>query len=161
MKNLPRRWFVVFQLILTHLYTVMESKIRSWIEKRDQSPAPHVETFEKAMWGHPAGETLLIASPQLIETYLKEIPAGQAVAVETMRRGLAAQYEANFTCPMTSGIFIRLLAEVAYEEWQGGKALSEIAPVWRVIDAKAKVLDKFTFGRDWILEQRKAEAIEN
>jgi hypothetical protein len=71
-----------------------------------------------------------------------------------MRKDLAAEYSAQYTCPITSGIFLRICTEHAYEEYQKGKPLKNITPFWRMIDSKAPVAKKLTFGYTFVHEQR-------
>ena len=46
-----------------------------------------------------------------------------------MRNDLAIEYGADFTCPMTTGIFLRIVAEYNYENLS--KKGTEISPFWR------------------------------
>jgi hypothetical protein len=76
-----------------------------------------------------------------------------------MRKDLAAEYKAQYTCPVTSGIFLRIVAENAYEEYQKGKPVSKITPFWRMLDRKSPALKKLTFGTAFVEEQWKKEGI--
>ena len=70
-----------------------------------------------------------------------------------MRKDLAAEYNAQYCCPVTSGIFLRIVAEAAYEEYIAGKPIKKITPFWRIIDSKIPVVQKLTFGSAFIKEQ--------
>ena len=54
-------------------------------------------------------------------------------------------------------MMLRIVAEAANEARQNGAGNDEIAPVWRVLDAKASALRKLTFDPAWILEERARE----
>ena len=57
--------------------------------------------------------------------------------VKTFRAKLAKKYEAEVTCPITTGFHLRAVAEVALEKLSRGAKVSEITPFWRVLDRRA------------------------
>lgn len=102
---------------------------------------------------------MLIPTPKLIDEYIRQIPEGKIVEPTTLRHDLAIEHGAEVTCPLTTGIFLRIVAEAAYEEYQNGKPVRKITPFWRVIDEKSTTAKKLTFGTMFIKEQREKEAI--
>ena len=102
---------------------------------------------------------MLIPTPKLVDDYIRQIPKGKGVDSTTIRNDLAAEYGAEVTFPLTTGIFIRIVAEAAYEEYQKGKPLNKITPFWRVINEKSPTAKKLTFGTDFLKEQRMKEGI--
>jgi hypothetical protein len=64
---------------------------------------------------------------------MRSIQKGKLATVERIRERLARNFNADFTCPLTTGIFIRIAAEAAEEDLCRGQ--KEIAPYWRVIKA--------------------------
>ena len=84
-------------------------------------------------------------------------PQGCQVEVGTLRLDLAAAHGADFSCPMTTGIFLRIVAEKAWEELQHGKPLPEVAPFWRVLKASSPVSQKLACGVDFIVRQQAAD----
>jgi hypothetical protein len=44
---------------------------------------------------------------------------------------------ADATCPVSTSFFLRTVAEAAWDELEGGKSTSEVAPFWRVVDPKS------------------------
>jgi hypothetical protein len=76
---------------------------------------------------------MLIPTPKIIDAFIRDIPAGQQINIPTIRKDLAAKYGAEMTCPVTTGIFVRIAAEAAYEEFQQGMPIEKITPFWRVI----------------------------
>jgi hypothetical protein len=133
-------------------------KNKSWAEKYQTRTQPKIKKIDKAFADIPEGGLMLIATPQIIEDYLKEIPMGKTVKLSTLRQDLALEHQAEYTCPVTTGIFLRIVAEANYEAWQNGKALDEIAPFWRVIDEKMPLAKKLSFGSDFIQQRRIWEA---
>jgi hypothetical protein len=59
----------------------------------------------------PAGALMYISTPQEIDQYIKLIPHGQSLTVQQMRDDLAIKYQADCICPLTTGIFLRIVAE--------------------------------------------------
>lgn len=77
-----------------------------------------------------------------------------------MRSDLAAEYHAEKTCPVTSGIFLRIVAEANYEQFAKNEiSLKEITPFWRIITPKSKLALKLTFGTEFLIEKRKEEGL--
>ena len=131
----------------------------SWKEKRDKVCDYEVKITEKKFADIPEGASMLIATPKIVDEYIKQIPFGSATDIKTMRKDLAAEYHAEYTCPVTSGIFVRIAAEAANEELQEGKTLEDITPFWRIISPKDKAAGKLTFGKELLIEMREKESI--
>lgn len=107
----------------------------------------------------PAGAKMLIATPQIVDAYIRQIPKGHFTGIKQMRKDLAAEYKAQYTCPVTTGIFIRIVAEAAYEEYEKGKALSKITPFWRALSVKSPSAKKLSFGIKFLKDMQKKEGI--
>lgn len=132
---------------------------KSWQEKLHVNRVPEVETTNKKFADIPAGARMLIATPLMVEEYIRQIPRGQFREIGQIRKDLAADNHADYTCPVTTGIFIRIVAEAAYEEYMQGKSLSRIAPFWRALSPRSPSAKKLSFGMDFLLERRKKEGI--
>lgn len=137
----------------------MAYKKKTWQEKLHNSAAAKVEITDKKFADIPEGATMLVATPEMVDEYVRSIPRGVHTSLQQMRKDLAAENNADYCCPVTSGIFLRIVAEAAYEEYTAGKALMKIAPFWRMIDAKSPAAKKLTFGTDFVKEQRVAEGL--
>ena len=135
----------------------MVAKRKSWTDKMGRPAVPEVKRIDVAFAGAAAGSMMLIPTPRLIDAYLRQIPVAQTVAPEVMRRDLAAEQSADFSCPLTSGIFLRIVAEVALEELANGRSAQEVAPFWRVVDPKSPLAGKLSCGRTFVEAQRKRE----
>ncbi|MDP5172563.1 MAG: MGMT family protein [Bacteroidia bacterium] len=107
------------------------SKKKSWIEKRDQDLEPEIK-FGPDNWNAAhGGNKMLIATPSVIDETIKKIPAGRLMTMTGLRETLAADHGADYTCPLTTGIFLRIAAEAAEEERSLGK--TSPSPWWRVV----------------------------
>ena len=126
---------------------------KTWLEKYNNSKDPVVKTIDKPWLGFREGSKMLISSPAEIDEYIRKIPAGKTVTVEKLRKDLAIKHGADFTCPLTTGIFLRIVAEKSFEEMNIDKI--EVAPFWRIIDPGSKLASKLSFGLDFIVQMRK------
>lgn len=120
---------------------------------------PKVEKTERKFADIPEGVNMLVVTPKLVDAYIHNIPEGVHTSLQQMRKDLAAEHHADYTCPVTSGIGLRIVAEKAYEDYQKGMPLEQITPFWRMIDHKAPIAKKLSFGMDFVTEQRKKEGL--
>lgn len=137
----------------------MAYKRKTWAEKMKPGAKPQVEKTEKAFADIPEHASMLIATPEIVDAYIKHIPKGHSTSLQQMRKDLAAEYHTEYTCPVTSGIFLRIVAEHAYEEYKQGKPANKITPFWRMIDSHSPAAKKLSFGMDFVNEQREKEGL--
>ena len=69
---------------------------------------------------------MLISSPEKIADFIYAIPKGSFFTIKELRRGLALKAGADKTCPVTTGIFLRMAIEQNKDDVN--------FPYWRVID---------------------------
>ena len=114
--------------------------------------------LDKPFGGVKAGETMFVATPQIVDAYIRSIPHGKTETIPEMRDALAAAESCSGTCPMSTSIFVRMVAEAALEDIADGKTVSEVSPFWRMITSKDKMAKKLNVAPAWIDEQRALEA---
>jgi hypothetical protein len=124
---------------------------------RDAKPAKRV-VLETDFAGIRAGSTLFIATPGLIANYIARIPSGERREIRRLRNELARRHEADATCPVTTAIYLRVVAEAAWEDLQDGATIDSVVPFWRAIDPESPIARKLRCGADWIQAMRDAEA---
>jgi hypothetical protein len=95
-----------------------------------------------------------------VDAYIRNIPFGTHTTLQQMRTDLAAEHHADYCCPVTAGIFLRLAAEAAWEDKTTGLAEDDITPFWRIIDPASPVAAKLTFGTEWLIEEQQKEGIQ-
>jgi hypothetical protein len=146
----------------TYLYFTnswdMKTK-KSWAEKMEKPAVPEVKTLEKAFADLPANCKMLIPTPKLIADYIRQIPKGHSTDVKQMRVDLSAEHNAQYTCPLTTGIFLRIVTERTNEERESGVAIKKLTPVWRVVHDKLPMFSKLSFNGGWLMEMREKEGI--
>ncbi len=132
---------------------------KTWQEKFNSTKPFLIKTIEKRFADLPAGTKMLIATPKIIDAYINEIPLGMEVDLKTLRKDIALTHFADNACPVTTGIFLRVVSEVAFEKYQNNEDFSKITPFWRVINPKMPIAKKLRCGIDFIRQQREKEQL--
>ena len=133
------------------------SKTKSWQEKFDVSFSPKIERAGKSFAGIQSGQLMLIPTPALVDAYIRQISEGKFIDTKDLRKDLASEYHAEVTCPLTTGIFLRIVAELALEKLKKGISRDKITPFWRVVDPDSSTAKKLSCGVNFIRQQRKKE----
>jgi hypothetical protein len=128
----------------------MGKKPTDWRKRFKSAKAPHVVMLHADFAGVKAGNTMLISSPGEIANYIARIPHGEERTIERLRNELARKAGANAMCPVTTAIYLRVVAEVALRDLEEGKPLSEVVPFWRVVTPESKVARKLSCGPDHV-----------
>ena len=125
-------------------------------EKFNKNYTEVVKKIEKNFSDLKAGEKMLISSPKSIAGYIAKIPFGTEKSVKLMRLELAKNSNADNTCPLTTGIFLRIAIEASIEQSNGRKP--EL-PFWRVIDEKSSLMEKLPISEKYLRELRTSEGL--
>ena len=128
---------------------------KSWLEKFESKSTHDIKIIEKDFWGQQAGDRMLIPTPNLIENYVDQSEKGIFIDPLQMRKDLAAELGADFTCPMTTGIFSRIMAEKNLE--LHGENYQSMTPFWRLVDPKSDLAKKLSCGKEVIQKLRESE----
>jgi alkylated DNA nucleotide flippase Atl1 len=120
----------------------MKSKL-SWREKLEKEQQPKFVEIPPKMARFGKGK-MLIPTPMLVDDLVRRIPKGKLVTVSELRRKLAVDFGADVTCPLTTGIFVRIAAEAAEEDRANGRR--RITPYWRVVKDDGSLNPKFPGG---------------
>ena len=126
---------------------------KTYAEKMAKPDKPEIVILEKPALGCPAGAKLLIPTPRMIEAYVMAIPRGETRTPQQMRERLAADQKADVACPLTSGIFLRIVCEASLDP-----DTDVDAPFWRVVDPKSPLAKKLPCGPELIQARRDSEA---
>lgn len=116
----------------------MPGKRKTAREKLAIARAPEVKET-------PTG-LMLIPRPLDVDALIRRIEPGKLATVTQIRDHLAKKHHADYTCPMTTGIFMRIAAEAAEEDLLEGK--SQITPYWRVIKKDGSLHPRFPGGAE-------------
>ncbi len=109
-----------------------------------------VKVLEKKFADMKAGDRMYISSPEEIKSFIINIPRGTSKSLKEMRLDLANTKGADNTCPVTTGIFLRMVIEDNIENF----------PYWRIIDQNHSLVTKLNLNKEFIINQRSLESIE-
>lgn len=83
------------------------------------------------------GNKMFFAPPIYYDELMKKVPKGKLITVSQMREYLAKKNNADFTDPMTAGIFINIVAWASYQRTE------DITPYWRTLKSDGQLNDKY------------------
>lgn len=128
----------------------MAKKPTDWRKRFGAAKPPHVVMLHTDFAGVKAGNTMLISSPGDIAAYLAKITPGETRTIDRLRNELARKAGANAMCPVTTAIYLRVVAEVALRDLADGKPLDRVVPFWRVVTPDSKLAKKLSCGPDHV-----------
>ncbi len=97
------------------------------------------------------GENMLIAPPLEYNEIMSKIPKGKVITITEIREFLAKKHNAEFTCPLTAGIFLSLAAQ-ASEEREDNKIA-----FWRTLKKDGELNPKYPGGVEYQKEMLEME----
>lgn len=136
------------------------------IDKAKSLPEPKVKVLETNFADMKAGQTMVVPTPELIQSVIEATSKGKEFSLSDLRQALAEQTSAEVACPVTTSIFLRKLI---VSEWsqhqtlpseQDGSSSKAMFPFWRVINPTMPLYKKLDPAiQSFILAQRKNEGI--
>ncbi len=135
----------------------MSSKVKSWSEKYQSRTKVEKKILDKPFAGMKPGQLMLIPTPYEIDSWIREIQKGEFRTIDDMRASLAQKHCADVTCPATTSIFLRIVAELAWEKIQAGASSMDVTPFWRVIEPDSKLALRLSCSPEWIAQMRSSE----
>lgn len=132
---------------------------KTWVQKRGINKEYQVKINPKKFADIPAGTKMFIPTPQILDNFVQDIPPGSFLTLKQIRQYLSRKYNAEMTCPVVTGISLRIISEAAFEEYQIDQNMDEITPFWRVVDPDSKLANKLACGIDFIVERQFQEGI--
>lgn len=83
------------------------------------------------------GDKMFFAPPIYYDELMKKVPKGKLVLVSQLRDYLANKNGADFTDPMTAGIFVNIVAWASYQRSEN------VTPYWRTLKSNGELNDKY------------------
>lgn len=117
---------------------------KSFNEKLHNSAGlPKVEfiSFDNKMAKRLGWGNMLIAAPLEYDEVMKKIPQGKLITSDEIRSFLAKKHNADFTCQLTAGIFINIVANASQEREELGS--EDITPYWRTLKKSGELNEKY------------------
>ncbi len=128
-----------------------------WADRLHKDKTPQVKRLSFDFSGLKQGTTMLVPSPREIDDYVRQVPKGQSRSMLELRTDLARVHRADGTCPVSTAIFLKVVAEASFEAIGRGAKLAEVTPFWRVVDPDSPLAKKLSCGPAFIVAQRKRE----
>jgi len=116
----------------------------SWREKLERTDHSKIVEIPAAMAKRLGTGTMLIPKPLDVDALIRKTKTGKLVTVSAIRSKLARDNSVDVACPLTTGIFIRIAAEAAEEDFRHGR--KQVTPYWRVIRDDGSLNEKFPGG---------------
>lgn len=112
-------------------------------------PKVQIVTDEKTIAKY-GGERMFFAPPLAYDAMMKRVPSGKLTTVGELRAYFARHNDADFTEPITAGIFVSIAA------WASAQREDDKTPYWRTLKAKGELNPKYPGGV--AAQQEKLEA---
>ena len=109
--------------------------------------------------GLNAGSSMFVATPKIVDDYVNQLPVGQFISLPELRADLAIEHDCDATCPLTTAIFLRLVAEAALEQLESGSEIENVTPFWRVVAPGDQVSSRLPVNRQWLERRRNDELL--
>ncbi|EGD46595.1 hypothetical protein Cpap_0976 [Ruminiclostridium papyrosolvens DSM 2782] len=113
-------------------------------------PKLKIITDEKSIKKY-GGERMYFAPPIDYDRIMKKVPLGKVITVGQIRDSFAKANNADFTDPITAGIFVSIVA------WASNQRSSEKTPYWRTLKADGELNPKYPGGIEAQKEKLEAE----
>lgn len=97
------------------------------------------------------GDRMYFAPPIDYDRVMKQVPWGKVLTVGSIREYFAGQSRADFTEPITAGIFVSIAAWASYQRTE------DETPYWRTLKAKGELNPKYPGGVEAQREKLEAE----
>ena len=127
------------------------------IERLNKAKSPKVVILEKDFAGIRAGSSMFVATPKIVDEFINKMPYGRFITMPELRADLAIEYDCDATCPVSTAIFLRVVAEAALEHLEQGATTADITPFWRVVAPGDKVSARLPIDQKWLEVRRQEE----
>ena len=88
------------------------------------------------------GERMFFAPPLAYDAAMRRVPFGRLITVGDIRAHFARENGADFTDPITAGIFVSIAA------WASSQRATDETPWWRTLKANGELNPKYPGGAE-------------
>jgi alkylated DNA nucleotide flippase Atl1 len=110
------------------------------VDKQTHIVSPVPEGFP----GWKDANSMVVSTPLEVDSIVRKVPDGRLVTLNEVRGYLARQYGTDMACPVSTAIFLNIVAEAAEEMRAQGE--TNLAPYWRVLKSDGKLNEKYPGG---------------
>lgn len=130
-------------------------------ERYDSARPSYTRVNEKRFADLEAGTSILIPSPQDIALVIDELATSETLTLTELRQRLAQRHGADGSCPVMTGMNLRIVADLGLEAIDAGHdpamstdAGGEVVPFWKVVEPTSSLASKLPGGPDRIVQLR-------
>lgn len=102
-------------------------------------PKLQIITDEKSIAKY-GGNRMYFAPPNAYDEVMRSVPYGKVITVGDIRKHFAQKNNADFTDPITAGIFVSIAAWASYQRE------ADKTPYWRTLKANGELNSKYPNG---------------
>lgn len=113
-------------------------------------PKIQIITDEKSIEKY-GGSKMYFAPPIDYDNVMQQVPCGKIITVGEIREYFAKQNQADFTEPITAGIFVSVAA------WASHQRFEDKTPYWRTLKSNGELNSKYPGGIEAQKEKLEAE----
>ena len=108
---------------------------------RDSKDMPKFQTItdQKSIEKY-GGDRMYFAPPLDYDRVMRQVPWGKVITIDKIRAYFARLSKADFTEPITAGIFVSIAA------WASHQRSEDITPYWRTLKANGELNPKYPGG---------------
>ena len=118
----------------------------------DSKGMPKIQTItDEASIKKYGGSRMYFAPPIEYDKIMKTVPCGKVITVGMIRDRFAKDAEADFTDPITAGIFVSIAAWASYQRKENE------TPYWRTLKANGELNPKYPGGIEAQKEKLESE----
>lgn len=109
-------------------------------EKKDM-PKIQIITDQRSIEKY-GGSRMYFAPPADYDKVMRRVPYGKVITVSRIREYFAGQNDADFTEPITAGVFVSIAAWASYQRSE------DETPYWRTLKANGELNAKYPGGME-------------
>ena len=123
-------------------------------QKFDCARSTYIRVNDKRFADLEAGTTVLIPSPRDIGALIEELDNGETMTLTELRGRLAERHGADGSCPVMTGMHLRIVADLGIEALDAGTPAEEVLPFWEVIEPTSALAKRLPGGPERISRLR-------
>lgn len=143
----------MLELEVTGMANEEKKDFNAMLHDSKDMPKIQVITDEKSIEKY-GGDRMYFAPPVDYDKVMKRIPYGKVITITKIREYFAKVNDADFTGPITAGIFVSIAA------WASAQRVEDETPYWRTLKANGQLNEKYPGGIEVQKEKLEAEGHE-
>ena len=122
-------------------------KKKTWREKlQDAKDLPAIGPIRESLVSKWGPGMMLVPAPSEVDEIMKRVPRGETITINDIRATLAQKHNADFCCPVATGIFAWISAHAAEEASLEGE--NDTTPYWRTLKRGGVLNPKYPGGAE-------------